>query len=83
MAQRKPSTPPAIEVEPRPGGRWAVQKQGTARASKVVDRKTDAVTSARAQARREGSRAHREGPARPHPEPGQPWAGFTTPARLR
>jgi hypothetical protein len=40
MAQRKPSTPPAIEVEPRPGGRWAVQKQGTARASKVVDRKT-------------------------------------------
>jgi hypothetical protein len=55
MAQRKPSTPPAIEVEPRPGGRWAVQKQGTARASKVVDRKTDAVTSARAQARREGA----------------------------
>lgn len=55
MAQRKSSTPPAIEVEPRPGGRWAVQKQGTGRASKIVDRKTDAVTSARAQARREGA----------------------------
>jgi Uncharacterized protein conserved in bacteria (DUF2188) len=55
MAQRKPSTPPAIEVEPRPGGRWAVQKQATARASKVVDRKTDAVTAARTQARREGA----------------------------
>lgn len=44
---------PAIEVEPRPGGKWAVQKQGTERASKVTERKSDAVDAARAQARRE------------------------------
>jgi len=49
---RKPSKP-AIEVEPRDGGRWAVQKQGTQRASKVHDRKSDAVRDARAQAKRE------------------------------
>ena len=46
---------PAISVEPRPGGKWAVQKDGTQRASKVTDRKTDAVARARAQAKREGA----------------------------
>jgi hypothetical protein len=43
---------PQISVEPR-GDRWAVQKDGTQRASKLFDRKTDAVDRARAQARRE------------------------------
>ena len=45
---------PQISVEPR-GDRWAVQKDGTQRASKLFDRKADAVTRARAQARREGA----------------------------
>ena len=44
-----------VAVEPRPGGRWAVQKDGTKRASKLFDRKADAVTRARAQAKREGA----------------------------
>ena len=43
---------PKISVEPR-GDRWAVQKDGTQRASKLFDRKSDAVDRARAQARRE------------------------------
>ena len=43
---------PQISVEPR-GDRWAVQKDGTQRASKLFDRKADAITRARAQARRE------------------------------
>ena len=43
----------AISVEPRPDGRWAVQKDGTKRASRVMERKTDAVARARQQARRE------------------------------
>jgi hypothetical protein len=46
---------PQISVEPRPGDRWAVQKDGTQRASRVFDRKQDAVARARAQARREGA----------------------------
>jgi hypothetical protein len=49
MPQRRP----AISVEPRPDGRWAVQKDGTQRASRVMDRKQDAVNRARQQARRE------------------------------
>jgi hypothetical protein len=40
-------------VEPRPGGQWAVQKDGTKRASRVTDRKQGAVDAARAQAKRE------------------------------
>jgi hypothetical protein len=44
---------PAISVEPRPDDRWAVQKGGTKRASRVMDRKSDAVARARQQARRE------------------------------
>ena len=35
----------AISVEPRPDSRWAIQKDGTKRASRVLDRKTDAVTT--------------------------------------
>jgi hypothetical protein len=46
---------PHVVVEPRPGGRWAVQKNGTQRASKLFDRKQDAVERARKQAQREGS----------------------------
>lgn len=45
----------AVIVEPRPGGRWAVQRDGAARAAKVLDRKKDAIDSARAQARRAGA----------------------------
>lgn len=44
----------AIAVEPRPSGRWAVQKEGTRRASKLFESRTRAVESARQQARREG-----------------------------
>ena len=40
-------------MEPRSDGRWAVQKDGTQRASKLFERKTDAVARARAQATRE------------------------------
>jgi hypothetical protein len=46
---------PQITVEPRPNGRWAVQKDGTQRASRVLERKTDAERIAREQARREGA----------------------------
>lgn len=46
---------PHITVEPRPTGRWAVQKDGTSRASKLFDRQSDAVSTARLQARREGA----------------------------
>lgn len=49
------SRKPQIAVEPRPDGRWAVQKDGTKRASKLFDRKTDAERKARTQAQREGS----------------------------
>jgi hypothetical protein len=49
MPQRRP----AISVEPRPDGGWAVQNDGTKRASRVMDRKGDAVSRARQQARRE------------------------------
>jgi Uncharacterized protein conserved in bacteria (DUF2188) len=46
---------PAIAVEPRDGGKWAVQKHGTQKASKVFHRKADAVDRARVQAKREGA----------------------------
>jgi hypothetical protein len=48
-----PKSKPAISVEPRKGGEWAVQKDGTKRASKVEPRKQDAVDRARSQAKRE------------------------------
>jgi hypothetical protein len=34
---------PVWDVEPRPKGRWAVQREGTTRASSLHDRKVDAV----------------------------------------
>ena len=37
---------PRVAVEPRPGNRWAVQKEGARRASRVFDRKDDAVAYA-------------------------------------
>ena len=43
MAKRKPQ----VAVEPRPGGRWAVQTDGTQRADSVHERKSDAVSRAR------------------------------------
>jgi hypothetical protein len=46
---------PHITIEARPDGRWAVQKDGTKRASKLFDRKTDAEARGRAQASREGA----------------------------
>lgn len=46
---------PHITIEPRPDGRWAVQKNGTQRASRVFDRKSDAENRGRAQAKREGA----------------------------
>lgn len=52
MANRKI---PHISIEPRPDGRWAVQKDGTQKASRVMDRKADAEARGRAQARREGA----------------------------
>lgn len=44
---------PAIEIEPRPDGRWARQKQGTTRAGSVHENKADAEAAGRAQAKRE------------------------------
>jgi hypothetical protein len=49
----EPATTPQIAVQLRADGRWAVQKAGTQRASRVFDRKQDAVDRARAQATRE------------------------------
>ena len=46
---------PNITVEPRSDGRWAVQKDGTTRASQVFDRQGDAEARGRAQAKREGA----------------------------
>jgi Uncharacterized protein conserved in bacteria (DUF2188) len=43
----------AIEVEPRDDGRWARQKQGTARAGSLHDTKAQAERAARTQAKRE------------------------------
>ena len=55
MATKRKPAPSSIAVEPRPGGRWAVQKNGTKRASKLFDTKIPAVALARAQAKREGA----------------------------
>ena len=40
-------TRPQVAVEPRPDGRWAVQTDGTERAYRVKDKKSEAVTIAR------------------------------------
>ena len=45
----------AITVEPRPDGRWAVQKDHTSKPSRVFDRHSDAEARGRAQAKREGA----------------------------
>ena len=50
-----PGTGMRIMVEPRADGRWAVQRDGTRRASFVTDRKGDAVARARTQAREQGA----------------------------
>jgi hypothetical protein len=50
-----PNRTPRITVEPRPDGRWAVQKDGTRRASRLFDKKSAAEARGRAQARREGA----------------------------
>ena len=44
---------PLIYVEPRPGGRWAVRKDGATRASRVFELKQDAVDRAQTLAGRE------------------------------
>jgi hypothetical protein len=44
---------PAIEIEPRPDGQWARQKQGTTRAGSVHTTKAEAEAMGRAQAKRE------------------------------
>lgn len=38
---------PQVSVEPRPDGRWAVQTDGTMRATKLFDRKSDAIARGR------------------------------------
>jgi hypothetical protein len=38
---------PQVSVEPRTGGRWAVQTDGTQRADSLHDRKCDAVAKGR------------------------------------
>jgi hypothetical protein len=48
-----PHNKPAIEVEPRPDGTWARQKQGTARAASIHNTQKAAEDAARAQAKRE------------------------------
>ena len=55
MATKPKPAPPSIALEPRRDGRWAVQKNGTKRASKLFDTKTPAVARARAQAKRVGA----------------------------
>jgi Uncharacterized protein conserved in bacteria (DUF2188) len=55
MPSSKRLNVPGIEVEPRTDGRWAVKTQGASRASRVLDRKADAVGLARERARRHGA----------------------------
>ena len=38
---------PQVAVEPHPGGRWAVQTDGTSRADSLHDRQSDAIRRAR------------------------------------
>lgn len=46
---------PYITIEARSRGRWAVQKDGTQRASRVFDTKSEAEARGRKQAQREGA----------------------------
>lgn len=43
---------PQVSVEPRSNGRWAVQTDGTMRATKLFDRKSDAIARGRQLAER-------------------------------
>jgi uncharacterized protein DUF2188 len=45
---------PQVSVEPRADGRWAVQTDGTQRAYRVRDRKSDAIKIARSVAGNKG-----------------------------
>jgi len=38
---------PQVSVEPRPDGRWAVQTDGAMRATKLFDRKSEAIVRGR------------------------------------
>lgn len=44
-----------VSVEPRANGRWAVQTDGTMRAYRVKDRKSEALQIARSVARNKGA----------------------------
>ncbi len=46
---------PQVSVEPRPDGRWAVQTDGTQRAYRVKERKSEAMQIARSVARNKGA----------------------------
>ncbi|HYD08455.1 MAG TPA: DUF2188 domain-containing protein [Acidimicrobiales bacterium] len=48
-------TEPAIVVEPRPDGRWAVQTDKTQRAAKLHDTQASAVADARRRAQGRGA----------------------------
>ena len=50
-----PRTQPAIVVEPRPDGRWAVQTDRTQRAAKLHDTQAAAVADARRRAQGRGT----------------------------
>jgi hypothetical protein len=45
---------PQVAVEPRPGGRWAVQTDGTQRAYRVYDGKAAAIATGRSVAKNQG-----------------------------
>ncbi|MET0729395.1 MAG: DUF2188 domain-containing protein [Acidimicrobiales bacterium] len=49
------SRDPSFTIEPHAKGRWAVQKDGTQRATRMFDRQTEAEAWGRAQARNEGT----------------------------
>jgi hypothetical protein len=46
---------PQVSVEPRPGGKWAVQTDGTTRAYRVYDTKAPADKTARSVAKNQGA----------------------------
>ena len=54
MAGAKKPSKPAVAVEPREKG-WAVQTDGTKRASSLHNTKAEAVAAGRAQATRQGA----------------------------
>jgi hypothetical protein len=47
--------PKPVAVEPRPGGQWAVQRDGGKRASSVHDNKKPAVDAGRSIAKNQGA----------------------------